>query len=508
MREIKLTKTYLPESKSYGLLAPIAILWAIALLSIFVWVSVDNNIFPHLYLLAWTAFTATTIFIPNLILYFQGEFKFNNPIVYASVLYFFPAFIIGGLFFLSGMSNPYFVVFIQDFDTDVSMTFWAVILGFVGLSVGFMFPVGKRIGSYLESKLPQAEWNPQNVILPTLFLMTIGIASSIFAFTLGLIGFQKVAEIGEYDGVIYIVTMFSTLGFFLLWLAVFKLPKLSFNLWLVVIMLTVLTIGRALAAGNRGSLLSSFIVIAFAFSFSGRKVSWNQKISAGILLVVFVLGGMIYGTTFRTVKGSEERSTIDDYIVNIGKTIDSLGSQDVGAVFTSGIMSLAERVDAVSSLAVVVSNYERLAPYEEGYGLDNNIIKDTMTFAIPRVIWAEKPVASEPRKYSELYFDYGDNSFTITPMGDLLRNFGWEGIPLGMFILGILLRTIYSALVENQPFSLWRITLYFMLLTSVSYESFYGGILPFLVKVGTVSVVGLLIVNFFTKKNGRNNVKI
>jgi hypothetical protein len=131
-----------------------------------------------------------------------------------------------------------------------------------------------------------------------------------------------------------------------------------------------------------------------------------------------------------------------------------------------------------------------------------------MTFAIPRVIWAEKPVASEPRKYSELYFDYGDNSFTITPMGDLLRNFGWEGIPLGMFILGILLRIIYSALVENQPFSLWRITLYFMLLTSVSYESFYGGILPFLVKVGTVSVVGLLIVNFFTKKNGRNNVKI
>ena len=53
-------------------------------------------------------------------------------------------------------------------------------------------------------------------------------------------------------------------------------------------------------------------------------------------------------------------------------------------------------------------------------------------FLIPRVIWKEKPSASDARKYSDLYFNQSDTSFAITPIGDLLRNFGIIGIPIGM----------------------------------------------------------------------------
>ena len=59
----------------------------------------------------------------------------------------------------------------------------------------------------------------------------------------------------------------------------------------------------------------------------------------------------------------------------------------------------------LSTLAVVVSNYEELAPYEELYGLSDNIWVDLTTFMIPRVIWPDKPVVADPRKYSDLYFD-------------------------------------------------------------------------------------------------------
>jgi hypothetical protein len=510
MREIKLTNSYLPPKKRFGILTPIAVLWGITFFTVIGWLLFveQENLFPHVNLLGWVGLTAVAIAVPNIILYSQNEFKIYNPIVFASITYFFPAMVVGGLFFLSGMSNPYFVAFIQDYDTDVSMTFWAVILGFSGLSLGYLLPIGKKIGQYIEQKLPVTEWNPQSVILPTIFLMTIGVINTFFAFTLGLIGFQKVAEIGEYDGLIYVVTLFSILGFFLLCLTVFKVPKLSFNLWLVVGLLSSLTVVKALLAGNRGSLLTSFVAVAIAFTLSGRKTTFNQKILTGLVLFIFVFAGMIYGTAFRKVKGSEDKSSIDEYIVNIEKTVVILGNQDIGTVFGDGLSSLAERLDAISSLAVVVSNYERLAPYEESYGLDNNIVKDTLTFAVPRVIWADKPVASEPRRYGDLYFNYSENSFAITSMGDLLRNFGWEGIFLGMFLLGILMRLIYVSLVEKQAFSLWRITLYFMFLTSVSYEGFYGAILPFLVKVGVISIIGLLAINFFAKKNGRSNVKI
>jgi hypothetical protein len=84
-------------------------------------------------------------------------------------------------------------------------------------------------------------------------------------------------------------------------------------------------------------------------------------------------------------------------------------------------------------------------------------------------------------------------------MGDLLRNYGPIGVPLGMILLGFVIRIFYSALIENQELSVWRVTLFYMLLTSINYESFYGTIIPYLIRVGFISIIGLLIVWFFVK---------
>jgi hypothetical protein len=463
---------------------------------------------PHSDLLPWIALVAVSIIVPNVVLYFQGDFKFYNPIVFATFSYFLPAFVLGGILLAGGLSTPYFLVLIQDFYNDVSLTLIYVALGFAGMSLGFLLPFGKIGGKWISEKLPKAIWTSEKIIFPSLLIMLIGIGNSILAFTLGLIGFQKVAEINSYDGVIYTLTMFSTLSYFLLWLVIFKTEKLTFNMWAVTIFLTIMTFGKALLAGNRGSLLSSFFMIGLAFAFSGKKLNLNQKILTAGILLIFVFGGMIYGTTFRGVKESEEQSNFDDYLTNIEKTISSIGSQDFSKVLEQGGYALAERLDAVSPLAVVVSNYERLAPYEESYDLDNNISKDLVTFFIPRLIWNDKPVASEPRKYGDLYFSFGENSFTVTPIGDLLRNFGEIGIPIGMLIFGILLRTIYATLIEKQEFSFWRVTFYFMLLTSINYEGFYGGIISFLVKVGFTAIIGIVLINFIIKKDTRQNVRI
>jgi ABC-type multidrug transport system permease subunit len=85
-------------------------------------------------------------------------------------------------------------------------------------------------------------------------------------------------------------------------------------------------------------------------------------------------------------------------------------------------------------------------------------------------------------------------------MGDLLRNFGPYGVPLGMILLGILIRFLYSSLVEGREFEYWRAVVYYMLLTSISYESFYGSILPYFIKVAVISVLGVLVLRFFIGK--------
>ncbi len=224
----------------------------------------------------------------------------------------------------------------------------------------------------------------------------------------------------------------------------------------------------------------------------------------GTVLACAVLIGIFYGTAFRSVKQSETQVGIDEYTEYVFGTFDKVLEQDAGQSLEQGVTAMAERLDAVSSLAVVVSNYEKLAPFEESYGLDNNIWNDSIYFFIPRPLWLDKPVASDSHKYGDLYFNYSENSFTITPMGDLLRNYGPIGIPLGMIILGFVIRVFYTALVENQDFSFWRATLFYMLLTSISYESFYGTIIPYLIRVMFISTVGLLIVWFFIKSKPKN----
>ena len=208
------------------------------------------------------------------------------------------------------------------------------------------------------------------------------------------------------------------------------------------------------------------------------------------------------GLRFEISKAASPQVSLDQYADNIVDTFDQVGRFDLRNGLELGLIGLAERLDTLSSVAVVVSNYEQLAPYEESYGLDNNIWKDISTFFIPRIIWNEKPVASEPRKYSDLYFNYGENSFAITPIGDLVRNYGPIGVPIGMFLFGIVIRMMYRALVENQQKKIWRSTLYFMLLMAISYEGFYGLLIPFLFKVGITSIVGLLIVALVSKAIG------
>lgn len=461
--------------------------------------------YPYFFLLPWLFALAVILIIPSAVLYYQDKFSFANPIIFATWSYFFPAFVIGGFALAAGWSNPYFLLFIQDAQDNLPYTVVLIMLGFAALSVGYFLPIGARIGAFISGYLPNRDYKPSSYLIPGLLLLSLGIMNSILATALGIIGFQKVEEINSYDGLIFLTTLFWMQASFLLWYVIFRLKM---NPASVIIALTLIAaaLSKALFAGNRGSVIQIFSIITLAYILAGRKFKFRQGLIAGTLLVVFMILGMIYGTTFRNVKGSESAQSLDLYTENVFNTFDQIGRNDNMGLLEFAFANMAERIDVLSTVAVVASNYEQLAPYEESYGLDDNIWKDTTTFFIPRVLWNDKPVASDPRRYSDLYFNYGESSFAITPIGDLLRNFGPIGVPIGMLILGIIMRMIYRALVEDQANIIWRSTLYFMLLTAVSYEGFYGSIIPYLFKVGFIAVVGVLLVNFFAHKITRNDI--
>lgn len=472
----------------------IGILVLVGAVSLVVFTDDAINPFKDMYLMPWVFLLGVVIAAPNVYLIYKKRFNLFNPIVFAAWSYFVPAFFFGGLILASGLSQPFFLVYVEDERYNLPLTLMYVALGYGGLALGYLLPFGKKAGDNIGTRLPKWDWKPEKVFLPALLLLGIGFGNNLAAFAYGILGYQKVEEVGAYDGLLFLLTLFWLEAVFLLWISIFKLKKLEFNHFLIIALLIVISLTKSFFQGNRGSLFQVFILTACAFVFSGRRIEAKHRVFGAILLILAIVVGMIYGTAFRNVKQTEDRVNLEEYTEFIGTTFDKLVEQDLFDNLGDGISALTERIEGVSSLAVVVSNYEKLAPYEESYGLKNNIITDSLYFFIPRPLWQNKPVGSEPRKYADLYFNYSENSFTVTPMGDLLRNFGPFGIPLGMMLLGFILRVAYAALIENDDYSIWRVTMFYMILTSVSYEGFYGTIIPYLIKYALIALIGILFI--------------
>jgi hypothetical protein len=511
MAEFKLQNPNLIPDNRTKLLLPAVFLWGLAIVFIIGYLLIDASLSrsgTKYYLLPWTFLTGAVILAPSIYLFIKGRFDPFHPLVFAAWSYFFPAFFIGGLILSSGFSNPYFLSFVHNEEYDLPLTLVYVMLGYGGLTAGFFLPFGKKIGESISRRVPVINWQPEQVIKPGLILFGLGLAYTVLAFTTGILGFQRVSEIGAFDGVIFLLTFFSLEASVLLWLAVFRSHRLQFSHYVVIGILLFTALTRSAFQGNRGSLLHLFVLIAYCFVVSGKKILLKHKIWGGVLLFAALFIGMIYGTTFRTIKTTEEQISMDQYAGNVFETFEKIGDQDVGATLERGVLALTERFENVSQLAVVVSNYEALATYEADYGLDNNILKDSISFLIPRFLWQDKLVATDAYKYGDLYFNMGENAFTLTPMGDLLRNFGPIGVPIGMIILGIFLRIIYASLRENQGFSFWRATLFYMLLTTISYEGSFGLLIPYEIKVALVTILGLFIVWVLINKIGTRPIRV
>ncbi|MEP6947033.1 MAG: hypothetical protein ABJA02_14020 [Acidobacteriota bacterium] len=476
-------------------------------LLLFVLNSDISRSFPYFFMIPWLIALLIVLLIPSAVLWYQGKWSLVNPLLFATFSYFIPAFVLGGVMLATGLSQPYFLVYIQDADVNLPYTIQLIMLGYAGLAIGYFLPFGRMAGAVAAQFYRETTYQDSSYIIPSLVLMSLGIINTAISLLSGLFGYQRGA-IGIYDGIIFLSTLYWMQASFMLWFIIFRQRKLDNRALVIIGILVVSALTKALFAGNRSSFLQIFIYILIAYLLAGREVRVKQIALAGLMLIAALLVGTVYGTIFRDIKGSEDQQSGGAYTENVFNTIDKIGSDDNAPLLGTGFSALAERIDTLSSVAVVVSNYEQLAPYEASYGLDDNITKDLLTFLVPRVIWPDKPLASEPRKYSELYFNYGDNSFAITPIGDLIRNFGVPGVFFGMLILGLILRGLFRWLVEDQPRVLWRSTLYYMLLTGVSYESFYGSIIPFLVKVGFTVIVGLVLVNMIAKRTGGIKVPV
>jgi hypothetical protein len=502
MAEANINPNVTQDAKNVNFLIPITTLWGLALLILggFFWMEAEEETFGDLYLLPWCLLAGIVIIAPSLYFFIKRKFDLFNPLIFGAFSYVLPAFVGGGVILAFGWSDPYYLTFVEDPEKNLPLSLMYVAVGYLGMTLGYFLPVGKLFSKAINTRLPRWDWRPSQVWLSGLLLLAAGFGVNILGFVRGLVGYQRADTVEAFDGSLIFLLILLAEGNILLWLAIFQTKKKTPVFYVVLVILIALIPLRAALLGSRSSLMLSIIPIAMAFSFSGRKLKWQHTSIFGVLLILAMVIGIIYGTTFRNIKGSEARMEAGDYIGQITATLDYLSTQDNVLIFEEGTKAMAERIENLSALGVVVSNYEKLAPYEAAYGLENNITNDILYSFIPRFVWSDKPSTSDARAYSDLYFNFGENSFPMTPFGDLLRNFGPVGIPLGMLLVGIYLRTIYATFIETETPTLWKKVAYYPLLTVISYESFYATLFPSIIRVSFVLIVSLYLVNLIVKR--------
>ncbi len=496
-------RTKLMTGGRRGLFVPIALLWGLALVAGFAFLVFDEGLGSALgsyYLIPWALAAGAVVLAPAAYYFYRGEFDLFHPLVFGVWSYIFPAFVIGALIITFNMTNSYVMLFVTDPEYTLPLSLVYVSMGFLGVVAGFYLPLGRYLASRATRITPAGEWDIDKIWLPGVALSLSGLAINIIGLLQGVLGFQRVDEVGTFDSAVVFLTYIFNVGYVMLWLGVFQTPRRNGQFYLIVAFLVAMIPLRMALQGGRSSLMLSVISIAVGFWYSGRRLKWQHTTVFGAILVVAIFIGIIYGTTFRRIKGSEERINAGDYAGQIVETFNYFSRTDTALILSEGMSSMAERIENLSSLGVVVANYEKLEPYEESYGLKNNIVNDLLTAFVPRFVWPDKPNTSDPRAYSELYFDFGENSFAITPFGDLLRNFGVIGIPLGMAIIGFYYRLIYDYLIDTPEPRLWKKVAYYPLLAAVSFESFYATFFPIVIRVLFVVVVSVLFVGFFARK--------
>src|SRR5215218_7577468 len=152
-----------------SMLYPILFLWGIGAVLAVAFLGSDTGAgdpSSKLYLLPWCLAAAAVIAAPSVYLFYKGQFNPFHPLVFPAWSYFFPGFVIGGLMLAFGLSQPFFLTYIQDEHYNLPLAFVYIMIGYAGLTAGFAIPYARRIGAFIGGWLPVWNLDTDKVVVP------------------------------------------------------------------------------------------------------------------------------------------------------------------------------------------------------------------------------------------------------------------------------------------------------------------------------------------------------
>lgn len=440
------------------------------------------------------------------------EFDLFHPLVWAAWVYFVPYWVAKPLWMAFARRDSIATYLMNDSWYFLTMSMLMAVLGYVCLVIGFSLPFGQRFGRLL-AKLPLPNWHTGETAVLGIVVLVCGFAASLLSFLLGSLGYVFAPSTSSFGTALNFISRTATYGAILVWFSYFAQTRKAPILYVSIIVALVTSFALAGLRGTRSALMGIAIVIMFAYQYGAFRKRWfTIAMLGGALLPLAVTFGLLFGSSFR-----DEKTAFAGYEGTIGVSeLAQVWSSAIRGVSQVGGLSPADfledlvfrRLSSVDNLAVILANHERLAQMERAVGLEGNILTQWSVAFVPRFLWPDKPeVGNYGLLFANVYFGKTTTAEGMTAMGDLWRNFGIIGVILGMGLLGVLLRSVYTGCItlHQHPSPAWLILYYALIGSLADYEGRYLE-LGILIRSLLPVLLALLIVEVFVRFHRRRNL--
>lgn len=309
----------------------------------------------------------------------------------------------------------------------------------------------KRRGMLLN--IPDHEWSTRAVFYVSLFLLPLSLG--IFLYILRSYGglFEYVGHIWAasrdlYSGKAYLLEamLFPAVAAYFLFSDYLREKKRSI-LFLAIAVFAFYALEGLIISAERGSLIIPLFTFMLIYHYQRKRLNVRTLIfvCVAVLALLVFLGALRDFIHFEDIGGTE----FTGYFL-------AMNFFWYAMVHAGGMIFDVYR-NTVSSVPADI-------PYQYGFTYLVYAIK-----FVPRIFIPDKVQGASQIVMENLYPKVTDAFFTPSYLGELYMNFGFLGIPIGAFILGVLFGKLYAILKTNLSNRL-MILIYALLIPSLIFE--------------------------------------
>lgn len=224
-----------------------------------------------------------------------------------------------------------------------------------------------------------------------------------------------------------------------------------------------LEIANGFLSGMAQNTIRPFIFVGLAYMKAKKRIPFIPIILISVFFVFYVVP---FVKTFR-----EQYWYGSDISQSISYAKESLSDE---SRFSSKRNETFIRLSNPLEMAVVC--YENR---KEGRRLSTySGVPEYLSRFVPRFIWPDKPSVDYNkigREINLLHQDDYSTSISLTFIGGLIMDFGTPGVMVGMFLIGILLRTLWQWLIIRSEGNMFAFAIYSALIYRFIFpDDFYG----------------------------------